>query len=103
MGHCLWFLIIICFCFVLGIPEKFTRWKRAAIPTTVSALDVTVELVAVIDYSIYKIFRELPNVLAVNETVALVDLLLYYAHMTDIVSCCLLCVVGYLLYHSIHN
>jgi len=43
----------------------------------------TVELVLVIDYSLWK---KMSSRVAGNETDAMVDVLLYYAHMVEIVS-----------------
>lgn len=65
--------------------EKQVRRKRAA-AVAVTPLDVTVEIVMMIDFSLYTKFNNFPNALAKDETDKMVDLLLYYAHLNEIVS-----------------
>ena len=72
--------------YFLVVPKDLKRLPRSAAPSF-GSLSVTVELVMILDYAISK------DMLAENEDGAYeesqaVDLLLYFAHMAEMVSMC---------------
>ncbi|XP_067936778.1 uncharacterized protein [Watersipora subatra] len=67
-----------------AIPKERTRQKRS-LPQTIEPISATVELVMVIDFAVWN-KTSYGSISAANETDHMVNLLLYYAHMAEIVN-----------------